>query len=130
MLVRPNHRAVDVVRLPIEAALRIGVLLEGVQDALPAPLGPPAIEAAGDRGPGAVALGDIAPGRAGAVEPEQPVDHAAVVDVGLAALAALRRPLWREQRRQPRPLPIGQVMPGACVIRAHATKYTGFAYTP
>ena len=130
MLVRPNHRAVDVVRLPIEAALRIGVLLEGVQDALPAPLGAPAIEAAGDRGPGAVALGDIAPGRAGAVEPQQPVDHAAVVHEGLAALAPLRRPLWWEQRRQPRPLPIGEVMPGVRVMRVHAVQFTGFANTP
>src|SRR5919202_972145 len=110
MLVRPNDRAIDVMDLPIEQALFVRLLLQGIQDALPEPVLAPAIEAAGKRLPGTIALGDITPGSTGAVEPEQAVDRAAMADEGVTALAALRRTFGWQERLQARILFIGQVM--------------------
>ena len=122
VLMRANDGPIDVVDLPIEPASGICLLLQGVQDALPEALLAPAIEAAGEGGPGTVPHGDIAPGSTGPIEPQETVDHATMVDVGFASLAAFGRPLGWEERLQSLPLSISQVM------STHALKFTGFAY--
>src|SRR5438045_4091618 len=58
------------------------------------------MEAVVNRGPGAVPLGEIVPGSAGAEFPENIVKDAAMVAGGLAALPFL----GRKQGRQPCPL--------------------------
>jgi hypothetical protein len=110
MLVRPNDGAIHVMDLPIEQAFCIRLLLQSVQDALPEALLAPPVEASGKRGPGAVALGDITPGSAGTVEPEQTVDRAAMANEGPAALAPFWWSFGWQERLQSLILLVSQVM--------------------
>ena len=96
--------------LPIKQASCISLRLQGIQDTLPEALLAPAIEAAGERGPGAVVLRDSAPGSAGAVKPQQAVDDAAMADEGPAALASFRRTFGWQERLESFILSISQVM--------------------
>jgi hypothetical protein len=66
---------------------------------------PPAVEAARDRPPGTTALRHVMPGGAGAENPEDTVEHAAVVD----GRSPRRWFLWWEQRLKPFPLGVGEV---------------------
>ncbi len=80
--------------------------MEPGQEALPQPAAAPAPEATIDRRPGAVALGEIAPGGAGVQDPENPVKDTAMIPRGPAAPAACRR----QQGRQPSPLLVGELV--------------------
>ena len=110
MLVGSNDGAIHRMDLPVEQASLISLLLQSIEDALPEALLTPAIEAAGERGPGARALRDIAPGSAGAVKPEQTIDDAAMAKEGSAALASLRRTFGWQERLKSFILSICQVM--------------------
>jgi hypothetical protein len=79
MLVGPDNGAIDVVDLPIELACGLGVLLESRQEALEDPSFLPAIEATGHCAPGAIALGEISPGRPRPQDPQHTVEDAAVI---------------------------------------------------
>jgi hypothetical protein len=93
MLVGSYDRAIDIMYSPIQPSLRIGLLLGSLKEALPETGFAPTIEAAGHRAPGAIAFREIAPGGAGADDPENAVEDAAVV----SGWAARVRFLWRKQ---------------------------------
>ena len=106
MLVRAHAGAIHVMRLPIEVARRIRLRLEGGEDAIPAPDLAPTIAAGRDGRPRAIALGQIAPGRTRAMDPQDAVQDAAMIVVR----AAGPRPLRGEQGRQTLLLPIRQLI--------------------
>jgi hypothetical protein len=74
-----DHGAIDVMQVPVQLASGIGLRLHRRQElALDArPL--PAIEAAGHGTPRTIALGEIAPGSAGAEHPQDAIDDRAMV---------------------------------------------------
>lgn len=94
MLVRPHDRAVYVVLLPIQVALRVRLPLDFGQDAHPKPTALPAIEARGDRLPGAVLCGEVAPGGSRLGDPEHAVDNASMVVEWMSASSRVAR--WQE----------------------------------
>ena len=106
VLMRPDDRTVDEPHFPVHGALRLGGSLELLQELLPEALPLPAAQPVMTGLPGAVALGQIPPGSAGAQDPQDPVDDPPVVFIGMPALA---RPLRRQQRLQAVPLGIRQV---------------------
>ena len=107
MLVGADDGAIDMVQVPVKAPLGVGVLLEagqhGVEDAgaLPQP------EAAVDCLPGAIALGYVAPGGAGAQDPEHGAEHEPMV-LGGAPPPTLS---LGQQGADALPLRIGQFSP-------------------
>jgi hypothetical protein len=100
--------AIDTDHLPVDVARGIGVELEGLEDAFPAALSLPTKQAVVAGAPGAVALGQIAPGGTGAQHPENAVEHQAMIVVLAAALALG----GGQQGSQAFPFLIGKV--GAC----------------
>jgi len=58
----PDNSAIDVVPIPIDLAARLGVLLDGLKLVRLATGPLPPVEATGHNTPGAIALGQIAPG--------------------------------------------------------------------
>lgn len=103
-----NDRRVHKVNLPIESVLMIRFRLHGCQETIPhAHLGP-AVEPAGDGRVLAVALGHVAPGRAGTEYPADAVDDGAVIKVGSAGSRFLRRQVGFDAR----PLGVGEVSSG------------------
>ena len=93
MLVGSYDRAIDIVHRPIQLPRSIGLLLDGLKEPVPEPSLAPAIKAARHRTPRTIAFREIAPGGAGAEEPENAVEDAAVV----SGWAASVRFLWRKQ---------------------------------
>lgn len=93
MLVGSHDRAIDIVPRPMQLPCDSGLLVDGLKEALPETGFAPPIEAAGHRAPGAIAFREIAPGGAGADDPENAVEDAAVV----SGWAASVRFLWRKQ---------------------------------
>jgi hypothetical protein len=79
MLVGPDNGPIDIVDLPIDLALTIRWGLRASKNALPDPGPAPPVEATGHRAPGAIALGQVAPRRTRAEEPQDTVQDAAVV---------------------------------------------------
>jgi hypothetical protein len=69
MLMRSNERAIDIVTVPGDFALGIGLLLHRLQETLPETGFLPAIEAAGHGAPTPIALGNITPGGTGTENP-------------------------------------------------------------
>jgi hypothetical protein len=114
VLVGADHRAIDILEVPVQLASRIGVRLHRRQERPPDASLLPAGEATGDRAPRAIAFGQIAPGSPGAQNPEHPVENAAMIDGRPTSL----RFLWGEQRLEPLPLRSGQ---GSSV---HTYQYT------
>jgi hypothetical protein len=103
MLMGADDCAIDEVQLPIEPAGGIGLPFERVKQALEDAGSLPAVEATGDGSPGAVALGQIPPGRPGTQDPQNTVQDAAMIDRWPASARVLRR----EQRLQSLPLGLG-----------------------
>ena len=93
MLVGSHDRAIDIVPRPMQLPCDIGLLLDGIKEALPETGFAPAIKAARHRTPRTIAFREVAPGGAGAEEPENAVEDAAVV----SGWAASVRFLWRKQ---------------------------------
>jgi hypothetical protein len=94
MLVRWDDGTIDIVEGPVELALAIGLLLKGVQHPLEHARFAPAVEAARHGPPRPIALGQIPPGGAGAQDPEDAIEAAAMVTSG----SPRRRFLGWEQR--------------------------------
>src|SRR5262245_23588577 len=103
MLVGTDNRAIDIMRGPIQLPRGVGLLLDGGQEAVPEADSAPAIEATGDRTPGAIALWEIPPGGPCAENPEDAIEEPAMVGRG----AAGGRFLGRKQRLEPLPLLVG-----------------------
>ena len=80
-------------------------LHDRIHQAIPDAGSSPAVEAVVDGRVGPVAFGQIAPWRAGSQNPEDAVDHLAVI------LRLHAAPLRRQERLDDAPLGIGQVVP-------------------
>jgi hypothetical protein len=97
--------AVRVVDPPGGPPGRLSSLWDGVEETLPGARPLPPVEAAGDGPPGAMALGEIAPSRPGAQNPQDAIDDA---PMGVGGMPGLRL-VGGEQRAEPLPLGMGQV---------------------
>jgi len=84
LVMRPDDRAIHLVDIPVEVSTRVGLLWDSRKESRPDPRLAPAIQAARDGGPWAIRLRQIAPGGAGAEEPQETVEDAAVVSGGAA----------------------------------------------
>jgi len=89
-LMRPEDRAIHIVDLPVEVSARVGLLLDRRKEARPDPRLAPAIKAARDGSPWAIALRQVAPRGASAEEPEDTIEDAAVVGGWAACFGLLR----------------------------------------
>ena len=97
--------AVDAEQIPVDTSVGLGAGLEVIEDAVPQAALAPAIEARVDGFPGSEKLRQVAPGGAGVEDPEDAVDHEAVV------LGRTAGPLTgREQGAQDLPLGIAQAV--------------------
>jgi hypothetical protein len=104
MLMRSHDRAFGGVLFPIGVPICIPLLLQGSQDALPAPGLLPSIKAAGDRPNRAISLWHITPGRPGSQDPQDPIEDASMI----MCWAPNGRFLWGKQGAQLLPLLICQ----------------------
>jgi hypothetical protein len=97
MLVRPDDGPVHIMRIPVEASVGIGLLLDRREEALPDARLAPAVQAARHRTPRAIARGQVTPWGTGpwgtgAEEPQDASEETAMVD-GWTACFWL---LWRQ----------------------------------
>jgi hypothetical protein len=87
-----THRgAIDAYHCPDEGAFLVGASLERLERALPEALTAPTNEAIVDGLIGSIAGRQVAPGSASAVDPEDAVDDATVIQVRATALALVLR---------------------------------------
>jgi hypothetical protein len=100
MLVGADDGAIDEVQIPIDLPGRIGAALDGGEELVPRPRLRPAPEAGIHRLPGAISVGDIAPGGASGQFPADRVEDAPVVLPRPAGLG------WRQERLEPFPFGI------------------------
>src|SRR5512143_2356571 len=100
-----DHGAIDIMHGPIERSIGIGLSLQRRPHPVPDPGVVPAIEAARDRAPGTIALGQVPPRRPGAQYPPDPVDLRAMIMSWTTGLRFLGRQQWL----QPCPLFICQI---------------------
>jgi hypothetical protein len=114
MLVGTDNGAIHKMEQPVEPAIRIRLLLEGVKELLPDARPPPAIEAAGHRAPRTIPFWEIPPGGAGAEDPEDAVKDGTVV----MGRAPNRWLLGWEQGLEPLPLLVRQI------ASVHTPQYT------
>lgn len=121
MLVRAHDGAVDVVCLPVEVPGDVSRALKDREHPTPDPGSGPPSESTPCRGPRAEALRQIAPRRPRAEHPQDGAENRAVVSRRMARAG----PLGREQRAEPLPPRVGQLLtntpcciPGWLAIRA------------
>src|SRR3954471_11100505 len=100
VLVSANDRGIDKVQIPVDLAPCVSLSLKGGENAVPNTRPTPSVEAARHRSDRAIALWQIAPGGAGAVDPQHAAHHSAVIMIGSARAGPLRR----QQRLKPPPL--------------------------
>jgi hypothetical protein len=81
--------AIESRKIKVDAPQLAGAPLKGIQGLLPQPIALPAAQAGLDGAPGAIALGNVAPGRPGAQAPQEAIEHLAVTDIRVAGLAAV-----------------------------------------
>jgi hypothetical protein len=91
MLVSTDNTAIDVMNLPIELALGIGLLLESLQHLLPQTTFAPSIKSARYRLPCSVASGQIPPRSTRSQDPQYTIDYPAVVLARATHVGFLRR---------------------------------------
>jgi hypothetical protein len=100
VLVRADGGAIDVMRVPIQVACRIGLLLQDAQNLLPQTALPPAIKPTGHAAPGPEAGGQITPRRSRPDYPQHAFHHPSMVVIRSSRLWFAR---WQE-RFEPLPL--------------------------
>jgi hypothetical protein len=105
VLVGSDHGAIDIMAVPVDLAIGVGLRVHGRQQLTPDASLLPAIAAAGHGPPRAIAIGQIPPGSPRVQNPENPVENAAMIDVRPTGLRFLRG----EQRLQPLPLRMGSI---------------------
>lgn len=86
-----NAAAINIMHFPVQLAITILDLLQLPKDVIPDATFAPAIEAAVDCLPFAIALWQIAPGRTGFQDPEYAVNDRAMIQVRTSGLGFLRR---------------------------------------
>jgi len=91
MLMGTHDSPIDVVDMPIEVPLGIGLLLDGGQKLVPDPCFAPAVKPAGDGAPGAIPLWQITPRGASPEQPSDAVQNATMVSGWTAGFRFLRR---------------------------------------
>ena len=111
---RSDDGAVDIVKGPVKLAIAIGLRLESLKDSPEDIRLLPAVEAAGHRPPGTIALGQIPPRGSSAQAPQQAIEEGALVMGGSPS----RWFLGWEQGFEPLPLLIRQVS------SVHTQEYT------
>ncbi len=104
VLVGPNTAAIDHRQRTVQGPVMGAVGLEGEQDAVPPPSLPPPPQPGVHGRPRPIPVGQIAPGRAGSQNPDDPVEHGPVIPRGASGAWALRGP----QGREPLPLVVGE----------------------
>src|SRR5215218_3160209 len=100
VLVGANDRGIHKVQIPVDLTPRVSLSLKGGENAVPNTRPTPSVEAARHRSDRAIALRQIAPGGAGAVDPQHAAHHPAVIVIRSARARLLRR----QQRLKPPPL--------------------------
>src|SRR5262245_9612198 len=103
VLMGSDHGAIEIMDVPVDLAIGVGLRLHRRQELTPDASLLPAVDTTGHGTPRAIAFGQIPPGSPGAKNPENPVEHAAMIDGRPTGL----RLLWGEQRLQPLPLRMG-----------------------
>jgi hypothetical protein len=91
MLVRADHGAIHLVDIPVKVLGGVGTLLACSQEASPDACLAPAVETAGDGGPAAIPLGEVAPWGTGTDDPQDAVQDASMVSCWTACRGFLRR---------------------------------------
>jgi hypothetical protein len=94
---------------PVQLAGRVSLGLNGRKDAVPEASVLPAVEPCGHAGGRSIARGQVGPGSAGAQDPQNAVDHGAVVVAWTTTLASFGGAARWEQRLDARPLAVSQV---------------------
>jgi hypothetical protein len=79
------------VDIPVQLRCGVGLLLDRGTEASPDACLAPAVEAAGNGGPAAIALGQVTPRGTGTEEPQEAVHEASVVSGWAASMRFLRR---------------------------------------
>jgi hypothetical protein len=123
LLVGVDTRPVDHRQGVIKDAVECSLCLEGNQHLLSHSGLLPAAKPAADGLPGAIAIRQIPPGDAGAQDPEDAVEHDAMILGGAAGAWALRG----HERAEPLPSIVGQFMSS---YRIHAPRLSPFANRP
>ena len=91
MLMGSHDRAIDIMNVPVDFALGIGLLLYRLKETLPDTGFLPAIEAAGHGAPTTIALGQSPPWGTGTENPQDAFDDASMVQSRSTRLRFLRR---------------------------------------
>lgn len=91
MLVRADNGAIHIVDIPVKVRGGVGTLLHRSKEASPEARLAPAVEAAGDGGPAAIPLGEVAPWGTGTDDPQDAVQDASMVSRWAACMGFLRR---------------------------------------
>jgi hypothetical protein len=105
VLVGPDDATVHRAVRPDQGLVLVRLPLQGLEDRFPEPPPLPADQAIIAGFPGAIPLGDLPPGGAGALPPADAIDHRPVLLVRMPAVAFLRG----QQRFQARPFVVAQV---------------------
>jgi hypothetical protein len=105
VLMGSDHGAIEIMEVPVDLALGVGLRLHRRQELTPDASLLPAVEATGHGTPQAIAFGQIPPGSPGAQNPENPVENAALIDGRPTGL----RFVGGEQRLQPLPWRMGSI---------------------
>ena len=79
VLVGADDRPIHEVRRPVQVARCIALLLQRGQEVIPDARVNPAVKLRCDCLPGAIALREVAPGNAGRVQPQNPIDQTTAV---------------------------------------------------
>ena len=79
MLMGSNDGAIDIMNVPVESTLGIGLLLDSLKEMLPDAGFSPAIEAARHSTPRPKAHGQIPPGGTGTQYPQDAIDDASMI---------------------------------------------------
>lgn len=104
----PDDRAVDAPQVGVDPAVVVQFIQQRGDDAGPGAVAAPAVEAVVGRLPGAVALGEIAPGGAGMEDPEDAVEDRAMVTERMPQLAMIGA--VRQEGLDPSPLLVGEFL--------------------
>ena len=91
MLMRPDNGTIHIVDSPVKLCGLVGTLLDGGKEASPDACLAPAVKAAGDGGPAAIPLGEVAPWGTGTDDPQDAVQDASMVSRWAACVRFLRR---------------------------------------
>jgi hypothetical protein len=89
-----DHRAINIMHVPVQLAMGVGLGLHGRKELRPDPSPLPAVEATGHGAPRAIAFGQIPPGRPGAQNPEHAIEDASMINSRSAGLGFSWRKQW------------------------------------